>query len=705
MSIDSFFNIDINSLKRKIAEMLNISLAELEEEIEKIKVESKGMAGDRTALLLLLDRWGVTDKNIFEDIVIGNSITPISELKENVRSVSILARIIRIYPKQRGKNNVIYKRVLIDDGTEKAFLTMFGDAIKEFEEKGFKTGDPILIRRVRVQKRIGNYLSMVAGNDVRLDKPDKERFGNILRTLPDPPIILSVTEIIETIELFDEGDEVNLVGIVDNMSPIREFTRKDGTRGRVTNITLADKDVPFRNVRVVVWDRLVDYVTKDIKVGDIIEVDGGRIKKTSLPSGENRIEIHLNKMSSILRLGEKTVKISDCRQLNEHKVVIYGYLIEDPNIKVFDRNGEETEYAVLRIIDDTSQIRVLVWNQDALEIVKSLKQGTPVRLYGRIKLQNDNVELHIPRNGAIELVHENFPIEKPFEELLKNVTVEISTVKTRTFDDFSNLMDEAFVDIVGKVEYLEIPEVERLPSIVIIGDKMGNRVKVIGWDREKFYKIREIGLGSTVKITSLKTDSDKISNEFILKMTQRTEIEKKEEKAESGPIEENIEFIDAKAMLEKREKSKKFVLLRELDKMSGESKVIGSIISIIDANRGSFCEICGAPMIKNQEVCENGHIAKGQREYYAYVAVDDGEESYEALIKESSLKEIGYENPEVDKKKFEDFLETILGLDYILTVRPMMKPDGSTYLLINKVEEVPVEEAVKEFYKTVNKTE
>jgi len=55
----------------------------------------------------------------------------------------------------------------------------------------------------------------------------------------------------------EENAEVSIRGEIVALTPVREFTRQDGTKGRVVNVTLKDSSGACR---VVLWDEDVELV-------------------------------------------------------------------------------------------------------------------------------------------------------------------------------------------------------------------------------------------------------------------------------------------------------------------------------------------------------------------------------------------------------------------------------------------------------------
>ena len=502
LDADDLLNINMDELKKKVAEKLGISIEQLEEEVEKLRAESKGWVGERTALLLLLERWGVNDRDLFEDIVIGNSISSISELNENVRSASLIARIVRIFPEMITKNNKPYAKAIIDDGTGKAILYLFGESFNRFKELSLDIGDIILLRRVRVQRRFGNYLSIIANDNSRIDIPNTGKYSDIINLLPEPPIVLSVYELLDSGEILDEGDEVNVKGVIDNIGEIKVFKRRDGSEGKVVNVLLADENVPAQTIRLVVWDDMAGYVYSAFKPGDIVEVHGGRIKFGYSPQGERRLEVHIPKLGVIKRVGVNWVKIERLGEFIENKILVYGVIVETPQLRNFERDGETFDYLVFRVSDGTGFTRVVIWDPDIGKHIENISIGKKIRIYGRVKENNGRLELHVSKlEKNIEVDPEDFPEDIELEQKFFETEKQRNEGFSQEMENFGNLANYSYVSLIGRIDFIEIPDNERAPWQLIIADNEDNRVKILGWDRELANKIKELGVGVKIKIT------------------------------------------------------------------------------------------------------------------------------------------------------------------------------------------------------------
>ena len=77
----------------------------------------------------------------------------------------------------------------------------------------------------------------------------------------------------------DEGMEANVRGTVTGMTPIRSFTRQDGTPGRVVNLELRDES---GFCRFVLWDDDVAMVERGrVVVGSTVRALDCYVKRTN----------------------------------------------------------------------------------------------------------------------------------------------------------------------------------------------------------------------------------------------------------------------------------------------------------------------------------------------------------------------------------------------------------------------------------------
>jgi replication factor A1 len=82
-----------------------------------------------------------------------------------------------------------------------------------------------------------------------------------------------------TISELKNGDNVSLTVVVEELGKIREFNKKDGTKGTVANITVSDET---GTCRFTLWNKDVEALTSNkITVGSKIKIINGYVKTSN----------------------------------------------------------------------------------------------------------------------------------------------------------------------------------------------------------------------------------------------------------------------------------------------------------------------------------------------------------------------------------------------------------------------------------------
>ncbi|MFA4646243.1 OB-fold nucleic acid binding domain-containing protein [Pyrococcus kukulkanii] len=109
--------------------------------------------------------------------------------------------------------------------------------------------------------------------------------------------------------------EVNVVGRVLKKYPPREYTKKDGSAGRVASLIIYDDS---GRARVVLWDsKVLEYYNK-IEVGDVIKVLDAQVRESlsGLP------ELHINFRARII-LNPEDPRVNSIPPLEEVRIATY----------------------------------------------------------------------------------------------------------------------------------------------------------------------------------------------------------------------------------------------------------------------------------------------------------------------------------------------------------------------------------------------
>ena len=206
-------------------------------------------------------------------------------------------------------------------------------------------------------------------------------------------------------EMDDEGEEIDLVGIIVKTYDPNEFNRDDGTTGKVKTVEIGDGT---GIIRASFWD---DKADETLNPGEPIKIENARTRL-----GNYNMDLSIGKTARIVKPSPDETKnlpslneIEDSlyenktiSQLNEgeRNIRILGRVINiyDPN--EFQRSdGTKGLVRTVEIADGTGLLRSSFWDDKAempLNIGETIKIENP-----SIKSREDNIEISVGRNTLI----------------------------------------------------------------------------------------------------------------------------------------------------------------------------------------------------------------------------------------------------------------------------------------------------------------
>lgn len=203
------------------------------------------------------------------------------------------------------------------------------------------------------------------------------------------------------------GSSVCFAGKVVSIAGVREFSRDDGSTGRVANITVGDET---GTMRVSLWDELVDIVKKqEIEVGQHLQISGyakdGYAGSTEVSVGRTgHIEI-IEPMHDI-EVNVRPRSIADLIS-GMIDVNVIGQVLHIGDIRTFTRrDGLNSTGRVSNIMigDETGKISVTLWD-DMTELMGDLNVGDCIEIacgYTRENYYDGGVEINIGDQGNIK---------------------------------------------------------------------------------------------------------------------------------------------------------------------------------------------------------------------------------------------------------------------------------------------------------------
>jgi len=232
---------------------------------------------------------------------------------------------------------------------------------------------------------------------------------------------------VELSEINEEMRNIVLIGKILQIHEPREFSRKDGTLGKVVTFLFGDVS---QNIKVILWDEKIELSKNEFFIVDeIIRIIGAYCKKGK----DDNLEVHLGKRGKILfspEIANKELKrhldniknvIPSKRDLTPKSISNIKYLIERFNyvkqiqgqiqIEVFKeitkKSGERTFLLKLLLRDGSTSVRVLIWGMNAIEYLKIINDSDTVVISNVLVKHNkysNEKELVFTKNSTLEIV-------------------------------------------------------------------------------------------------------------------------------------------------------------------------------------------------------------------------------------------------------------------------------------------------------------
>ena len=329
-------------------------------------------------------------------------------------------------------------------------------------------------------------------------------------------------------DLYVGAKDVSIESRVLNISPTKQFSRKDGSPFLLRTMTVYDNDSA---VSVKLWDEKANLPgIEELKPGDLIKIIKAYIKSDlngsptiNVGSGSN-IE-STNKESEIRPIDDLTIDVSEVKE-NQSNLVVLGKI--DGNITTLEftnRRGEPGKGLRMRLKgNDGTAKGVVIWGKDESLLPKVISQNAKVRLLGvRTKIGNQGLEIHGNEATLVEIEggKESEPVIVRIATIKRNdggktVAIGIDNKKNMMYlSDSSNMLDSINAGDV----------IECMPSQVF-----GNAV-IINHD-SYVRKIDDDGgipqLSSLrTKISEIKSGNNYCVEAIILKDPEKREIQTK----------------------------------------------------------------------------------------------------------------------------------------------------------------------------------
>ena len=328
-------------------------------------------------------------------------------------------------------------------------------------------------------------------------------------------------------DLYAGAKEISLETRVLNVSPAKQFSRKDGSPFYLRTMTVYDTN---STASVKLWDDKANLPgIENIKPGDLIKIIKAYVKSDlngsptiNIGSGSN-IEITDNK-SEIPTIDKITKDISELQE-GQKDLVITGMIDGVVNSMEFTNSrGQPGKALRMRLKGkEGSTMRVVLWGKDESDIPNMISQGAKVRLLGiNIKNGNQGLEIHGNDSTIIE-IEGGKEAEPVVVRILSIVTTENGKNMILGIDNkknIYNITEHSNSSICNEGDVIEC-----MPSKVY-----GNSVTL---DNNSF--VRKLENDESIpslakirtKINEVKVDGNYCIESIVLKIPERREIQTK----------------------------------------------------------------------------------------------------------------------------------------------------------------------------------
>jgi len=329
-------------------------------------------------------------------------------------------------------------------------------------------------------------------------------------------------------DLYAGAKEISLETRVLNLSPAKQFSRKDGSPFYLRTMTVYDEN---STASVKLWDEKANLPgIENLKPGDLIKIIKAYVKSDldgsptiNIGSGSN-IEA-VNTESEIPTIDTITKDVSELQE-GQKDLVISG--ITDGLISGMEfTNSRGNPGKALRMRlkgKDGNAMRVVLWGKDESSIPNLISQSAKVRLLG-VKVRTGNQGLEIHGNDATIIEIEG---GKEVEPIIVRV-LSISTTEN----------DKRMITAVDNNKNIyNISDFANLTSICVEGDVVecmpskvyGNSITL---DEKSF--VRKLDNDESIpslsqlrtKINDVKVDGNYCIESIILKVPERREVQTK----------------------------------------------------------------------------------------------------------------------------------------------------------------------------------
>ena len=361
-----------------------------------------------------------------------------------------------------------------------------------------------------------------------------------------------------------ESGQVNFVARVVSVFDTKEFTRNDGTIGRVGNMIVGDET---GKIRVTLWDNMADLIKAEkVKAGQNLQISG------YAKQGYSGVEVNIGNNGVLTESEDEIDVAASSQKIKDVKdgmgdLNLTGKVLDISEVKTFQRkDGSSGKVGNLLLGDATGTLRVTLWDEKT-EFLNQIECGDTVELinaYARENAFTQKVELQVGNRSIIRKSEKTVEYEEEFTP--------IADIKA----DMNN------INISGRV--LDIAEIRTFEKKdgstgrignLLLGDSTG-KIRLTLWD-EKTSFLDEVDFDQTIEVFHAYSRENAFSQQVELNLGARGIIQKTEKEIEYREKFTNIADIIPGESYSVQGKVSEIGELREFEREDGTESVVANL--------------------------------------------------------------------------------------------------------------------------------
>jgi replication factor A1 len=362
-----------------------------------------------------------------------------------------------------------------------------------------------------------------------------------------------------------DSGPVNFVARVVSVFETKEFTRNDGTIGRVGNIIVGDDT---GKIKVTLWDNMADFIKAGkVNIGQTLQISG------YAKQGYSGVEVNIGNNGVLAESEEEIDVVASSQKINDIKdgmgdLNLTGKVLEISEIRTFQRkDGNSGKVGNLLLGDTTGTVRVTLWD-DKTEFLNQVEYGDTVELvnaYARENAFTQKVELQVGNRSIIRKSEKKIEYEEEFTP--------IADIRA----DMNNINISGRILDIGEIRTFEKKDgsTGRVGNL-LLGDSTG-KIRLTLWD-EKTSFLDEVDFDETIEVLHAYSRENAFNQQVELNMGGRGIIQKSEKEIEYREKFTDIADIVPGENYSVQGKVSEIGELREFEREDGTENVVANLL-------------------------------------------------------------------------------------------------------------------------------